>query len=118
MANKKTQKDLFEELKAYVEGNAELTEFLNKKIEQVSRKRETGKLTATQEANIKIKDVICETLANAETENGLTISEMQEVNETLANLSNQKISALLTQLTKEGKVERNTIKRKAYFSMV
>jgi predicted transcriptional regulator len=43
---------------------------------------------------------------------------MQEASEELANLSNQKISALLTQLVKNGKVARVEDKRKALFKVI
>ena len=46
----------------------------------------------------------------------MTITEMQKANSELAELSNQKISALLKQMTENGSVKREEIKRKAYFS--
>ena len=69
------------------------------------------KPTATQIANEGIKSVILETLGNG----SLTITEMQKLNSELAELSNQKISALLKQMVENGSVVREEIKRKAHF---
>ena len=114
MANKKTQKELFEELKVLAQGNQELVEFLDKKIEQVSRKRATG-LTATQKENEVTKELIVEKLT--ELTKKVTISELQETDETLAGLSNQKVSALLKQLVDANIVIKTIEKKKAYFEI-
>ena len=114
MANKKTQKELFEELRVLAEGNQELIEFIDKKIEQVSRKRATG-LTATQKENEVTKALIVEKLTDLA--KAVTISELQETNETLAGLSNQKMSALLKQLVDAHTITKTLDKKKAYFSI-
>ena len=114
MANKKTQKELFEELKVLAQGNQELVEFLDKKIEQVSRKRATG-LTATQKENEVTKELIVEKLT--ELAKKVTISELQETDKTLAGLSNQKVSALLKQLVDANVVIKTIEKKKAYFEI-
>ena len=69
------------------------------------------KPTATQIANEGIKNLILEVIGNS----SLTITEMQKINGELAELSNQKISALLKQMVENGSVVREEIKRKAYF---
>ena len=114
MANKKTQKELFEELRVLAEGNQELIEFIDKKIEQVSRKRATG-MTATQKENEMTKALILDKLT--ELGKAVTISELQETDETLAGLSNQKISALLKQLKDAQTIVKTMDKKKAYFSI-
>lgn len=48
----------------------------------------------------------------------ITITELLKVNEELGAYSNQKVSALLTKLIAQGVVEREEIKRKAYFKLV
>jgi DNA-binding transcriptional regulator GbsR (MarR family) len=60
-------------------------------------------------------EIITEVLSNLN--KPLTISEMQEADEKLATLSNQKISALLTKLINSNKVVKTTDKRKSYFSI-
>lgn len=102
---------------AYVLENYELTTEVKEKLEkmkiQFEKKNSAEKKpTATQIANEGIKNVILETLS----EKSMTITEMQKSNSELAELSNQKISALLKQMTESGSVKREEIKRKAYFS--
>ena len=102
---------------AYVLENCTLTEEVKAKLEKMKAQFEKKnsaekKPTATQVANEGIKNVILETLD----EKSMTITEMQKANSELAELSNQKISALLKQMTENGSVKREEIKRKAYFS--
>ena len=102
---------------AYVLENYELTTEVKEKLEkmkiQFEKKNSAEKKpTATQIANEGIKNIILETLD----EKSMTITEMQKENSELAELSNQKISALLKQMTESGSVKREEIKRKAYFS--
>ena len=102
---------------AYVLENCTLTEEVKAKIEkmkvQFEKKNSAEKKpTATQVANEGIKNVILETIGSG----SFTISELQKLNSELAELSNQKISALLKQMTESGSVKREEIKRKAYFS--
>ena len=102
---------------AYVLENCELTTEVKEKLEkmkiQFEKKNSAEKKpTATQIANEGIKNIILETLD----EKSMTITEMQKENSELAELSNQKISALLKQMTESGSVKREEIKRKAYFS--
>ena len=102
---------------AYVLENCTLTEEVKAKIEkmkvQFEKKNSAEKKpTATQVANEGIKNVILETIGDG----SFTITELQKLNSELAELSNQKISALLKQMTENGSVKREEIKRKAYFS--
>ena len=102
---------------AYVLDNCTLTEEVKAKIEKMKAQFEKKnsaekKPTATQIANEGIKNVILETIGSG----SFTISELQKLNFELAELSNQKISALLKQMTESGSVKREEIKRKAYFS--
>ena len=101
---------------AYVLANANLPKEYAEKIEKMKAQFEKKnsaekKPTATQIANEGIKSVILEIIG----EKSMTITEMQKVNGELAELSNQKISALLKQMTENGSVVREEIKRKAYF---
>ena len=101
---------------AYVLENCELTTEVKEKLEkmkiQFEKKNSAEKKpTATQIANEGIKNLILEVIGNS----SLTITEMQKINGELAELSNQKISALLKQMVENGSVVREEIKRKAYF---
>ena len=120
MTNKKmTKRDYFNALLniADVKANAEMVAFIEHELELLAKKNSAEKKpTAVQVANEGIKDVILETLENAD--RMMTISEMQKANEELGELSNQRISALIKQLLNDGKVERIEDKRKAYFKLV
>ena len=101
---------------AYVLDNYELPTEIHAKLEkmkvQFEKKNSAEKKpTATQIANEGIKNLILEVIGNS----SLTITEMQKINVELAELSNQKISALLKQMVENGSVVREEIKRKAYF---
>ena len=101
---------------AYVLENYDLPIEIHAKLEkmkvQFEKKNSAEKKpTATQIANEGIKNLILEVIGNS----SLTITEMQKINGELAELSNQKISALLKQMVENGSVVREEIKRKAYF---
>ena len=101
---------------AYVLDNYDLPTEIHAKLEkmkvQFEKKNSAEKKpTATQIANEGIKNLILEAIGNS----SLTITEMQKMNGELAELSNQKISALLKQMVENGLVVREEIKRKAYF---
>ena len=101
---------------AYVLENYDLPTEIHAKLEkmkvQFEKKNSAEKKpTATQIANKGIKNLILEVIGNS----SLTITEMQKINGELAELSNQKISALLKQMVENGSVVREEIKRKAYF---
>ena len=121
MANEKkmTKREKFEILAelAEVKGNPILAEFVAHELELLAKKNASGsaKPTATQIANEGIKSVILDVLADSGSK--MTVSEMQKANAELAELSNQRISALLRQLVADGKVERIEEKRKAYFAI-
>lgn len=126
MANKKmTMTAHYEAIKAMLNGETvenytteQAVEFLNGRIAQVAKKSATGgdrKPTKTQVENEGVKATIVEVLSNA-TE-PMTIADMQKVNTELGALSNQKVSALVSQLVRGGTVERTEVKGKAYFAI-
>ena len=115
MTNKKvTKREKFEMLKALseVKANPMLTEFIDHELELLAKKNASEKKpTAQQVANEGLKDVILNVL----TENGglMTITDIQKASAELADLSNQRISALVRQMVGVS-VERVEDKRKAY----
>lgn len=94
----------------------EVIKGLQHEIELLEKKRTNKTMSAKQKENEDLKQVIVDVLSTSES--GLTISEIQVVNDKLNNLSNQKISALLTQLVNAKVVTRTYNKKKAYFSIV
>lgn len=92
---------------AFIEHEIELLE--NKKM--VSRK-----LTQTQKDNEILKLDIVKFLQTSG--KSFTITELQKNVSSIENLSNQRVSALLTQLVNSGNVSKTYEKRKAYFSAI
>ena len=114
MTNKKmTKREMFEQIKAnYQLTDAEVA-FIDHELELLAKKNASEKKpTAQQVANEGLKEVILNVL----TENGglMTITDIQKSAEELAELSNQRISALVRQMVGVS-VERVEEKRKAYF---
>lgn len=118
--------DKFVGVKALLKGEkvegftlADALEFIDGRIEQVNKKNASGngerKPTKTQLENEGIK----QTLLGILSANGkpMTITDMSKASAELDGLSNQKISALLTQLVKANLVLRTEVKGKAYFAV-
>ena len=94
----------------------EVVEKLDKMLVQVNKKSSTNKKpTATQVENEELKVKI---LAHLETVDKQTVSEMMKTVPDLAELTNQRVTSLVTALYKEGKVDRVVEKRRAYFTFV
>ena len=124
MAEKKiTKRDMFNEIIKMMNGeqmsvsSQAVIDFANHEIELLNKKSSSssGKQTKTQLENESYKEIILETLKTAD--KPITISELMRRNETIAELSNQRISAMLSQLRKAEKIVRTYEKKKAYFSI-
>lgn len=114
MTNKMTYVKALEIAMKAVEDNKEVTEKLEALKESISKKNSAErKPTATQKANEEYKKAI---LSFMEVGKKYTISELMKEIVELADLSNQRVSALVRQLKDSGLVERTEEKRKAYFS--
>lgn len=120
MANKATKKDNF---KAIIEvlkanGREDLIEVMQHEIELIEKKRANGKMTKTQEANETIKDLIIEEMTRIDRAVTITelINESKAVSEAVGG-SNQKTSALMTQLKNANKVVRIAEGKKATFKV-
>ena len=113
---KMTKREKFEMLMAISEVNSNpvLSEFITHELELLAKKNTSEKKpTAVQVANEGLKQTIMDVL----TENGglMTVTDIQKSCEELAELSNQKVSALIRQLKDDGKVEKVEDRRKSYF---
>lgn len=92
----------------------DVKEKLEKMLEQVQKKNSADrKPTATQKENVDLKVAI---LDGMEVGVQYTISDLMKSVPAIAELTNQRVSALVRQLKDEGLVVREEIKRKAYFS--
>lgn len=118
MANKKTVVQMYEELMAIPTLTEEQKNFLAKRIEITQKKNASGsgenaKPTKTQLENEGIKDTIVSVLTTTPT----TITDLIKSSADLAGYTNQKVSALLTQLLKERRVVRTEVKGKAHYAL-
>lgn len=116
MANKKTTKrDYFNAiLSKYPLTDAEKA-FVEHELELLEKKNSSEKKpTAQQTANEGIKAAI---VAGMTANRLYTVTEIQKEIPECADLSNQRVSALLRQMKDDGIVVRTEDKRKAYFSL-
>lgn len=98
----------------YFDDNGNKKHLKNEDQKELEEKEKPKKgLTLAQKANVNFKDIILNTLSDKP----ITISTLQSNEPILADLSNQRISALLTQLMDEGKVERTFKERNSYFTV-
>lgn len=117
MANKKmTQRDYYNAILALENLPTDIAEFVKGRIEALDKKsgKASGKPTATQVANKGIKNAIVEGMAEGEK---YTITDIIKTVPACAELTNQKVSALVRQLIAEGSVVRTEDKGKAYFAL-
>lgn len=95
---------------------AEVVEKLEKMKAQVEKKNSADrKPTATQTENVGLKDAM---LLFMEVGKQYTVTDVMKGCGELEGLSNQKVSALMKQLLDSGKVTKDIVKRKSYFSLV
>lgn len=114
MTTKKlTKKDFFMELKNLVNDRKDLVDFIDHEIELLEKRSTSKTLTKVQVENESIKTEIVELLKNSD--KPLTIHDMQDMNENLP-ASNQKMSALLTQLVNAKIIIRTQDKKKVFFA--
>lgn len=115
---KPTKRDNFNALLAIpaVSANSALVDFINHEIELLDKKNSSEKKpTAQQTANEGIKSAILDNMVVGKM---YTITEIIKSIPECADLTNQRVSALMRQLREEGKVTRIEDKRKAYFEIV
>ena len=117
---KPTKRMLFAALLSLVEEtapeNAEiLTAFINNEIALLDKRTANKTASKTQLENENIKTKILDALT--EIDKPVTISELQSLAPELAVYTNQKLSALLTQLKANNLVTKTVEKKKSYFSI-
>ncbi len=119
MANtekKMTKREFFEGLLAKYPLTQKEIDHIHHELELLDRKNASGegKMTKTQTANMAYK---AEILAEMVPNRIYTITEMCKVLHACADLSQNKVNALVKQLKDEGKVIRTEEKGKAYFTL-
>ena len=107
MAEKKMTQRMVVELMledTAINTNDVYVEYLKHQLELLNKKSASKSMTQVQKDNIGYKETILTILSNSET--AMSITDIQNSDDTIKTLSNQKISALLTLLIKDNKVER------------
>lgn len=94
---------------------ADVKEKISKMAEQQKNKFTNRKKAADMEENIKLIAEIEKVLTNSN--KAMNATEIFLTNDTLKATSNQKVSNLLKVLIDEGKVKRELIKGRAFFSL-
>ena len=116
MANKKmTKRDYFTAILSKYPLTADEQAFIEHELELLAKKNASDKKpTAQQVANEGIKAAI---VAGMTPNRLYTITELQKEIPECAEMSNQKVSALVRQLKDAGLVVKTEDKRKSYFSL-
>ena len=117
---KMTIKGNFEAVRAFLaehEAPASMIEFVNGRIAQVEAKntKRSTKPTKAQAENAMLAEVV---IANMQAGHAYTVSEIQKAVPELAELSNQRVTAVVRSLVRVGRVARTEAKGKAYFTLV
>lgn len=117
-----TKKEMFAEIINLAEGrpttatHVEIVEFCSHEIELLERKSATPKKpTATQVENESFKSTLVEFFSNANEKK--SIKEIQSEVSEVAQLSNQRITYLLTDLVKNGTLTKTYEKKVPYYSI-
>ena len=111
-----TKREMFNHIATLNASDAEVVEFCNKEIERLDNRKSAPKgLTKTQKENEVIMEKMLESLAAIATP--CTVTELLKHGIEGFDLSNQKASALLRNLIKDGKVVKAMEGKKALFSL-
>ena len=119
MATKMTKKDCFTALLQMdeVQSNQTLVDFINHELELLAKKNSAEKKpTATQLANDGFKSAILVHMGMTP-DQLFTITELIKSVPEIADLTNQRVSAIVGQMVKAGSLVRVDDKRKAFFKV-
>ena len=111
-----TKREYFGEVVKMAEslGRTDIVEFAQHEIELLDKKASSKVTTKTQKENEGIKEII-KNFLNETPNEMFTITQLQEKVEDLKDYSNQKISALVSQLYKANEIDKIVDKKKSYF---
>ena len=116
MEKKMTKREMFEQIKRNYDLTQAEVDFINHELELLAKKNSADKKpTKVQVENEGIK---AEILEGMEVGKAYTITDLIKEVPAVAELSNQRVSALVRQLVADGSVVRTEEKRKAYFTKV
>ena len=113
MTKKMTKREMFEQIMANYNLTEDERNFINHELELLAKKNSAEKKpTAVQVANEGLKSAILDFMVEGQK---YTITDLMKSVPELADLSNQRVSALVRQLKDSDLVVRTEEKRKAYF---
>lgn len=111
-----TKKEMFTEIRKVVINNEEMVAFIDHEIELLSRKASSSrKPTKTQIENDAYKATIIEYLTTVD--KSMTIKEMQSEITDISELTNQRITHMLTDLVKAETLTKEYVKKVPYYSI-
>ena len=111
-----TKKEMFAEIRKVVISNEEMVAFIDHEIELLNRKSGSPKKpTKTQVENDAYKATIVEYLTTVDAPKA--IKEMQAEIADIAELTNQRITHMLTDLVKAGTLTKEYVKKTPYYSI-
>lgn len=118
---KVTQREYFAGIVAVLNGeeskfsNEELINFIEGRVAQLDRKA-SNKKAKVNEADVALAEAITEVLADGSRK---TVTEMQKANAALAEVSNQKVTAILGRMKTDGLVDKVKDKKNTlYFAIL
>ena len=116
MAKKKTKKELFTELLAFVEGNAEYTEFINNEIALLDKQSSNRKPTARQNENEELAVYVTSEFERLSTEGFITQKDFHSKTtcDALKGLTPQRLGPILNKLVAKNVLIKSTNSKKEY----
>lgn len=112
-----TKREYFAQIRNIVADNEELVAFIDHEVELLDKKSSSPrKPSARQVENVALKQDVLATLARLG--EPVTIGQIVAETPSLEGLSNQRVTHLLTDLRKDGEVERTYVKKVAHFAVV
>lgn len=118
MANKKTQREFFAEIREIVAqaGRTDLVEFVDGRVSALDKKKSKVSTKRTEEID-KNTALVFDALASVG--KAVTVTELvKSATNEVADFSGQKVSAYLKKLVEVGKVVKTEDKRVSYFKAV
>lgn len=117
MAEKKvTKREVLNHIIEAYATDTMVVEYAKHEIELLDNKASRKVETKVQKENVELMDIMLTTLKGFE--EPARIDDIINANEKLANMSNQKASALLKKLKDNGLIEKVVVKKIAYFKAI
>ena len=115
MAEKKTKRECFAELRVLATGNAELIAFIDHEVELLNKKNSAErKPTINQMDNKKIKKIIADNIGDKSYTSTEMIKALLSGTE-WAEITCSRLTAVCTQMVESCVLKRDVVKRKAYY---